>query len=245
MNTKHLRNLFVFLFVSAVAISCGDKDDPQPAKLEDVKLGVFETEITVPEGLKNSTDEHAQTVNEFISQLSQTSNYSAYFEVPEGATKLSGPIQGANGRMNGNVVTYEWAYQGGAIAYQITELDETYLFELFFRTEDSPYYKWFEGEQTKDGKSGSFVMFNYSDNTVVFQYDYEHRNDGSFFLEYDLAGMYSLQMLVNADKSGYIKSFSSDVISFEYNWDTAGNGTWIEYDESGNQVSTGSWTAGS
>lgn len=245
MNTKHLRNLFVFLFVSAVAISCGDKDDPQPVKLEDVKLGVFETEITVPEGLTASTDEHAQAVNDFISQISLTSSYSAYFEVPEGATKLSSPVVGANGRLNGNIVTYEWAYQGGAIAYQITELDEAYLFELFFKTDDSPYYKWFEGEQAKDGKSGSIVMFNYTDDTVVFQYDYEYRSDGSFFLQYDLYGMYSLQMLVNADKSGYIKSFSSDVISFEYNWDAAGNGNWIQYDESGTQVSTGSWTAGS
>lgn len=248
MNIKDLKNLFVLFCLAFIAVSCGDKDDPAPA-LEEVELAVFseENKVNIPAGLKNSTDSEAQAVSAMIeSMTSSIGAYSALFDMPDGATKVS-PIEAANGRMNANMVTYEWAYQGGAVAYQITELDDSYYFEYFFKEDGGPYYKWFEGTQTKDGKSGSFVMLDFyaSTRVEVFTYEYEVRNDGSVYGEYNYPSFgYSFIFEVKADGSGYIKSYDGTNLQVEYLWNVDGSGSWTYYDETGAVSSTGSWTAG-
>lgn len=249
MNIKDLQKLFVLFCLALVAVSCGDKDDPEPS-LEEVELAVFseETKVAIPEGLKNSSSSEAQAVSSMIeSMTSSIGAYSSLFTIPDGATKLSSPIEAANGRMAANSVTYEWSYQDGAVAYQITELSDSYFFEIFFKEAGGPYYKWFEGTQAKDGKSGSFVMLDFTVDTRVeiLTYEYEIRNDGSIYGEYNYPSWgYSFIFEVMADGSGYIKSYDNDVIQVEYIWSADGSGNWTYYDESGAVSSTGSWTAG-
>lgn len=246
MNITKLKSLFLLLLAVA-AISCGDKDDPAPAQdLKELELTIFEEsqKIAVPEGLQSSSDPYAQQVNSMISSISVNS-YSAMFTVPDGATQLSEPIEAANGRTNGSSVTWEWSYQGGSIAYQITELDDSYFFEMFFKTDGEPYYKWFEGEQSKDGRSGSFLILDHTSDTrtVLLTYNYEIRADGSFYLEY-ISFTQTLKIEVAADKSGSISQFNGASIMYEYTWAADGSGTWTEYDETGAVVEEGSWTAG-
>lgn len=249
MNIKDLQKLFVLFCLALVAVSCGDKDDPEPS-LEEVELAVFseENKVAIPSGLKNSSDAKAQQVSQMIEGMTSTiGSYSSLFNMPDGAAKVNNPIEGANGRMNGNTVTYEWSYQDGAVAYQITELDDSYYFEYFFKEAGGPYYKWFEGTQAKDGKSGSFAMLDFTVDTrvEVLTYEYEIRNDGSFYGKYNytLAG-YSFIFEVKADGSGYLKSYNGTAVQIEYLWNADGSGSWTYYNEDGTINSDGIWSAG-
>lgn len=243
------KTLLFFVGLSAIIMSCGDKDDPAP-KLEDVQFGLFEEgqTISVPQGIATSSDSHAKAVASTLAQMNVQS-YSALFTIPDNANKIDGPIEAANGRMNTNTVTYEWTYDGDAIAYQISELDDSYFFELFIKNAgDDAYYKWFEGTQAKDGKSGSFVILEPSGTTRVVQleYSFEFRSDGVFFMEYSVPSQdFYWQALVNADNSGSMKYLQGTTVLQEYTWDAAGNGTWTEYDSDGTIVDSGTWTAGS
>ncbi|MBL6446264.1 hypothetical protein JMN32_08090 [Fulvivirga sp. 29W222] len=249
MNIKDLQKFLVLFCLALVAVSCGDKDDPEPS-LEEVELAVFseENKVFIPEGLKNASDSEAQAVSAMIeSMTSNIGAYSSLFTIPDGATKLASPIEAVNGRMYTNMVTYEWSYQGGSIAYQITEQDNAYFFEIFFKETGGPYYKWFEGTQAKDGKSGSFAMLDIeaASRVEVFTYEYEIRNDGSIYGEYNYPSFgYSFVFEVLADGSGYIESYENDLLQVEYMWSANGSGSWTYYDESGNVSSSGTWTAG-
>ncbi|MEX2336680.1 MAG: hypothetical protein WD555_05360 [Fulvivirga sp.] len=193
--------------------------------------------MAVPEAMASSDNEYAMQVNSMITDIA-IGEYSSFFVVPAGATKIDQSISAANARTSVNTVTYEWTSQQGSIAYQITEQTDSYFYEVFIKSAGQEYYKYYEGEQAKDRKSGHFIVLNPSSDvrSVMIRYDYEIRSDNSLFIKYAFPEQnYNLEILFKADKSGYIKSLLGEDVKVEWNWDGAGNGSRIQYNEDGTE----------
>lgn len=229
---KKFRNLLILSGLLIAAISCSDKDEPTP--LKDVEFGLFEESIEVPQSMQTSDNQYAQNVNHLISSINPAF-YSSFFTVPEGATRVNGTITASNARTSANVVTYEWSSQDMSIAYQITEQTDSYFYEIFIKYDsNADYKKWYEGGQAKDRKSGYFVILDpyATDRSVEIRYDYEIKSDNSFYIEYS-SSTDNLQVLIRADKSGYIKRLENNKVVEEYIWDGTGKGSWTRYNSDG------------
>ena len=70
----------------------------------------------------------------------------------------------------------------------------------------------------------------------------ERRDDESYYLTYqDIDEDYRYEIISNEDLSGSIKSYTEDNLDMEMEWDSAGNGSWKEYDGD-SLVDEGEWT---
>ncbi|MEN7549095.1 hypothetical protein AAG747_14325 [Rapidithrix thailandica] len=248
---------FVYaLFITPLLLtSCSkDDDDPQPAKLEDVKFALKEDfeEITAPQNLQKSEDPNAQQVLGYIQQANSFKSYMNFFTIPEGAEKSNTPINAAGGRVtSGEYLVYKWSYDGLTIAYQVSQQGNEYVFEAFINDGEgsSTLVKYIEARQSTDGKKGSMKVFDFYDlddngklDDVTANYIWEHRDNGSIYFKFDFGNdalVYELE--VNADASGKVQYYIEGELYYFVEWDAQGNGSWKYYSE-GKVVESDSWT---
>lgn len=233
----------------ALFSSCSKDNDEQVApenNLQDAQVGLFgedAREIMVPEAMQQSADPHATAVNAYILNATMMpSLYSTLFVMPEeGVEKRSAPITASNARVAASDYwVYEWGTDTTSIAYQFYEEGDQQFFEMFMRTESKGYLKWMEIVQSKDGKEGVMKMFDDAGESMVWTW--EVRADESYYFTYrsNNEDDYRYEIISNKDLSGSIKSYSAGNLDMEMNWDSAGNGSWKEY-EDGSLVDEGFW----
>lgn len=239
--------IYLLGFVVLFSACSNDDEEVAPEKdWEDVQVGLFSEEgqqIMVPEAMQQSSDPHVAAVNTYILNATLLpSMYSTLFIMPEeGAVKRSSPITASNARMAASDYwVYEWGTDTASIAYQFYEEGGQQFFELFLNTADKGYFKWMEIVQSKDGKEGTMKWFDDAGESMVWTW--EVRDDESYYLTYhDIDEDYRYEIISNKDLSGSIKSYTEDNLDMEMEWDSAGNGSWKEYDGD-SLVDEGEWT---
>jgi hypothetical protein len=257
--TNLIKGLSVLIVMAIFTAGC-DKDEPTPENLQNLSFDSEQILNLVPDGLKNSTDDQAQSCYEFIESAVDMSGFIDNMDVPDNAIRSSkkSSMSGAD--------TWQWTwyeYGGQAITlYWTYEEDNSkryWTMEIQWGT--GPRYDFIEAWETKDGKQGE-VIYNfgwaavYSGEAIedyeyfYWRYTWTLDNSGAYHLhfgidsenqDYDYYLYYDV--VINADGSGYVNYYLNDALYYAMTWDTMGNGTW-EYYIGGEMYMNGTWSAG-
>ncbi|MCB8994748.1 MAG: hypothetical protein H6538_03985 [Bacteroidales bacterium] len=233
--------LLLLLIPFMFQISC-KKDETPPAPTYREPSAASRAEIVdIPAGLQAKADAGsdygAMIAVSYIGFANAISSYSASFAVPEGAE-----IQGKKG---GSTV-YHWAY--GDLAYWMTytELSDKYTWTYDYQYTGVPRFTFISAEEAKDGKSGSWTIYNPDvPSEYVWTYDWSINSSNTFLANLvwnegnDVA---SFNVVSNSNNSGSFKYYVASVLKADINWNADGSGTyWISGDGGGDL--SGSWTA--
>lgn len=248
---KVIKILFIGALLS-IAFACSDDDDNKPTSLESAKLSFQnqDNRISPPSGLRSSENEYAQMAVGYIEMANSIGVYTEFMNVPNGATKTSTPITAANGRVGSTqteYLVYIWSDESyGSVAYQLSEQNDSYVFELFFKEVGaSEWLKYFHAEEKKDGSIGHMVIydvFTSDEGTEMIRYDWE-RSGGVLTFEMTSAesDFYFIMHINESTGAGDVKYYLDNELFYEMTWDAAGDGTWKYYSE-GEVIDEGSWS---
>lgn len=251
-----ISKLLFLTFFSIITLSCSE-EEPTKTELEDIRLSFAEREeiIELPEGLTTSSNPYAQTAYGYASSANLMSLYFNFFSFPDGAVKTTNKIVPANSRTSasGEYLVYTWSDpQAGGIAYQLGDLGDRYSFEVFFKSAGSTrWLRYLYAEEKKDQSSGFMKIFDIdadnaslaiveytwtrSNENIVFQYTFLNENEPTAKV---------VITLNEKTKAGKVEYFLGSPLLSSIAWDALGNGAWKEYDDEGNLLDEGSWTAG-
>lgn len=248
---KHLFKSSLLLVVVCLVFASCSKDDDAAPDLDNVAF-VFDAEnppVTIPQGLQSSSDSRALLANAFLSQANGIIAVVSSIQPPPGAAKSNTPINGrSNGRTRNtqeNISVYTWtASDGGnsvSYAYQISETNTHYVFELFLKVNNDDYIKYWHSEQSKTGKQGFLELFgDYDDGQYTLRYEWAEVA-GTFRFDV-ITSDSKISIISNADNSGSLKVYEEGKLETELTWNAAGtSGTYAEYDANGNVLESGVW----
>ncbi len=249
---SHFLKFALFSFLAVSMSACNNDDEVAPEDEEPVVAFAFDAQnppIEVPSALQSSTNENAIAINGILASANVLSSYGAYFDIPEGADFSTTPISTSNSRVasSGNVRVYTWTYSDAngtyTTAYQTSEDANDYIFEIFFNFGDG-FTKLLEGRESKnDLKQGSLKWFDFSGGDTYLTYEWEEFANGDFEFNF-ITFSFRYEILVNADGSGAISSFTDNVINASYTWNAGGTaGTYTSYDSEGNISDTFDWNS--
>ncbi|UII19352.1 hypothetical protein [Fulvivirga ligni] len=243
---------YSFALVVALA-SCSKDDEVKPENdLEQAELS-FSAEnppIEIPTALQNSDNEYAVQISGWLSAINvnlaeQVKN------IPEGAEVSTTPItaKSTGGRIAAtaeNVLVYTWSYGGQGqsitIAYQVSESDDKYKFDIFYDFDGEGYIHYVHAEEYKNRKEG-FIDYLFGGDTYVLRYQWKQDADGTFYFDFlaeEFMG-YRVSVVVNPDQSGTIEYFIEGELNVKATWNSTGtSGSWIYY-EDGEVSETFTW----
>lgn len=244
--------LYPVLFVCTFfLVSCKDDADEEltPSnEMNDVALEFIKRKqlIILPSGLLASTDAMAKNTVETVKPFNDMMEaVYAIGDLPRAEAVYSAiPLIAVTGDVD--VYTWNDATTGEAWAYQISEQNDRYVFDVFGK--DGKLHKeWFRllhAEEKKD-KSSSFVaLYNpLESNPNVLPYVSYTWTLDKLEAHIDIADSdnpsvkYKFTLSYNkTDKSGSYKMYSNNVLTLETAWDTKGSGKWRSLNVDGNFV---------
>src|SRR5699024_5804636 len=248
---KLFRLLFTLLFLS-FAIACSSDDDevadPSNEEVNVPEIPLIETEIILPEAIKNNPDPKAQELVQEIALVKLYENYIGFTMIPPGAEVGHEPIitaenSGKNTSHSAiDYTVYSFSYQGTGVIYQFSEQNGMEVIEVFISMMGSEYFKYMEIRQTLDGKSGSMQVFGFEEEEFTAEWEWQINSDGTIDV---YAGMYSggnaglvYDLHYNPDdNSGNLKVYLEGQLQAELTCYGNGSGTWINHITG----ETGSW----
>ncbi|SRR5690606_5264062 len=238
---KTLKFTLYLLGMVILFSACSKDEDPGPAAQSGNKVGLFSGDvrpIAPPENMKKSDDPKAIEAVGILEDANEFRDLDGFFEVPEGATKRSGPVTASNARIANTYTVYEWDYgYGSKVIWQYSDQGDHETFEVFVGSDEDEFIKMYEVIQSKDGKKGSLDWFG------LMRWDWEIRANESYYIDFNyFGGLYSYKIVSNKDLSGSIEVYSNDSLISEYSWIASGSGWWKQYDaESGEVTDEGEW----
>jgi hypothetical protein len=250
LKLKSLRlSLLSLIFIALFA--CKSDDEVAPEEQDPIEALEFDAQnppIELPSAMQNSSNQYAATVNGFAASVNALTTYNGYFQVPEGAEYSTTPITGVNERTAASFRVYTWTASDGVnsltYAYQLSEDNDDYVFEIFYKYNSDNYYKLLEGRESKgDLRVGSLSWYGLEENSgVIYSYTWEESSDGSFSMVWDALGQ-RVTFDIAADGSGLVEVYYDNVIATKITWNAAGTeGTYITYSD-GVAVETINWTS--
>jgi hypothetical protein len=254
---KYFLPLLLVILIAFVS-TCKKDDDDEPPTFESLSFNEEEVINRIPEGLKNSTDENAQTCVSYIETAASWSAFEGFMDPPSDAEKVSGKSTNSQGTWKwtiphqGYQITFYWTYEETATKH-IWTMDVQYA--------DGPLYNFIDAWELKDGTQGE-VKYNfqwacvydpdYYDDCEDLLYIYTWNMNASGVINYTLvmesseveyAYYYRYELVVNPDGSGTLDRYWLDAFwHYHFEWDAQGNGSWVWYSEGGTISGSGSWT---
>lgn len=251
---KHLRKITLLLAVFALlfSISCGS-DDEDTVDLSDVDFA-FDVnnppiDQSIINNLNSSGDQNALQISSNLTSANALTSWISLFQQPNGAQKSNVPI----GTCGGNAVVYTYTANSGndsfTVAYQICEVSDAYIFQVFFSQNGSDPQLFIYAEQSKSGNEGFMEIYGSAigvsevESQAVITYTWEENMDGSFtFTVSDADGGYLSTINVNEDNSGDLNYVLDGNLYYEATWNATGTaGTYTYYNTDGSVSSSGNW----
>ena len=235
--------LMVFLVPLLLQVSCKKEETPPPAPTYKTPTAAARSEIVViPDALKAKADAGedigAVIAVSYMGLANAISGFSTSFEVPEGAE-----IQG---KKSGSTV-YFWTY-GGGYSYWMTyeELSDKYTWKYEWQFPDSPRFTYISAEEAKNGKNGSWTIYNpETPSSYIWTYNWSINAINSFIASLmwnEGESLASFDVVGNTDNSGSFKYYIASVLKADILWNADGSGTYWIYGDGGSDLA-GSWTA--
>lgn len=251
---KHLRKITLLLVVLTLlfSISCGSDDEVDLSEVEFAfdaeNPPVDQTLIT---NLSSSGDQNGSQIGAYLNQANFMTLYISLFQNVSGAEKSSVPI----GTCGGNAAVYTYSYSGNGesftVSYQICDLGDKYVFQVFFSENGSTPQQFIYAEQSKSANEGYMELYGSAIgvsevvSTPVIRYTWEETSDGVFnFVVSDSDGGFVIDINVNADNSGELSYTIDGNLSYEATWNSEGTaGSYTYYNTDGTVSSSGDWPA--
>ena len=250
---KGLAGLFVLALIAG-----GCQEEDEPPQFEELSFNKQEVLDKLPDGLKNSNDQYAQSCLSYIESALDMSSFMGNLVPPGDAQKNM-----KKSTMNGDTWTWTWSFEGESFTFYWTydEDSNKRYWSMDIQYGGGPRYDYIDAWEMKDGSQGE-VIYNYNwvclysgesqeECTDLFwRYTWSTDESGTCHFDWyydaaDPACDYFLHsgIQVNPDGSGSIDYYSMDMLLYHMEWDAQGNGSW-EYYLDGSVVMSGTWTAG-
>jgi hypothetical protein len=213
----------IFLFLAGMALlftGCSKEDETAPeAKVPTV--GKDSVLVTVPKGLKNSSDPKAAMVVQFFEGLNHIAGYANMMQPPRGAATFHSDVAGA--------VAYTWT--DGSVSYWFIYHEEN---GKCYWEVDADFgegrTKYITAEENCDHKSGKIVVW--TGNLAVYSAEWNYLADNTLsFTIQSMEGGKALTVTgkLKPDDSGYAKVTMGGMTVMEIWWNADGSGHYKIY----------------
>lgn len=247
MHKFEMRRWLILMAVLmlAFAVGCSDDDDPTGPGNGGDDAPTFDgpEAYTAPASMQTSSDPYAQTAYFSTVQIGLASTYLTWFNAPPGKAAADGPPW-----------TQEWNFNEGGdnltVSIVIDEQGDDWTWQVRFDgTMGGETYQnivVYRARQAKNGSTGMLEVFNPATGNVVSLWAW----DASLTRMRSFNGtMPATEMILTPDGSGgadlsiYTDGFQAGDgwESMAMSWDSAGNGSWTEYNEDGSVADSGVW----
>ncbi len=236
---KIMKINFAMLAVASLLFASCSKDDPEPKVIEyqrPVAAGKVHL-VEIPDGLTakaNAGDINATISIAYMNLANSLTSYSGLYTLPSGAEQKSG---------DKNSVLYSWTNSG--YSYWLTFAEEAgkYIWTTEYQLPGIPRFTYMKTEEAKDGKFGSWVIYDPENNNIaVWSYNWSINAAGNYtaLLTMEQGEETNVFNITNnADGSG---SFVYNINSEKQNeiiWNADGSGSYWLNDENGSF--SGTW----
>ena len=243
----------VILMVLAVALlaGCSKEESTTPAapsnNTNDNPPSFGVQQVTPPSEMTQSQDPYAQQAAAYVAMANAFASYTSYLsppsnmEAPELTSSYAGPPW-----------TYTWSVNNGEDNFTVTlTIDETtssYTWNVVvtgvFDGQTLDHFLFIEGEQAKDGKSGSLTIHDPETQGIAVTVNWNYDESNAYHLTYEVPGEAKIVATVNQDDSGSVAYYEWNGSAFEMVfravWNADGSGEWWTYEE-GAQTGHGTW----
>ena len=232
MNEK-LKIVLLIFTIGLLFISCAEENSTEPEKTEAKQLNI--KTIDVPAAMKQVSDPKASATVAYVSLTNGFQAYTALFQVPQGANSTGDKFTWTRGSLS-ITMYYE---EGDNLTWKL----------VFTGSEDGTTYdNWIamEASQSADEKNGWMKIYEDNSTVVASEWSWTTDSNGkySFVLKNnDGESLDKIEIISNPDLSGELYFYTDNLLTSKTTWDKDGNGQWWEYDEEGNIVTSGSWSA--
>jgi hypothetical protein len=187
----------------------------------------------------SASESHAQTAN-------------AYAQSMTGLMSASAAFSFLPANQNGDVST--WTITTGPYSQTFTSTKQgdgsyTWAYVLNGTLGSTTYSNWtyWTGTTSADGKSGTWIFYEYGRTTKVEDLSYTTDANGVLtgtWQIYNTSGTLSSKFVItnNTDNSGEYNQYSDGThLSLKVTWNTSGTGTWTTYNTSGGTTGSGTF----
>ncbi len=248
---RHLSRIALISIISSflMIISCGDDKDESGPDLSEVEFS-FDTsnppvDPSVVNNLLNNTNQNVQQVGVSLSLANALTSFLVYFSNAQSAASSTTPIGSCGGEAI--VYTYSSTVEGEtfAIAYQLCELSNKYVFQIFTSDNGVDFELYINAEESKADLREGFLevynIFNETETEPVTEYEWKENVDGTFDFEVSSVD-FVISVKINADNSGSLSYELDGNLWYAATWSPDGSsGTYIYYNTDGTVSESGSW----
>ncbi len=239
---RSLKSALILALVALFAFSCSDKNNNPTENLEQPPEQVSAEPITLPQAMQQSHDPHAQMVNNYVQMINMFQQFTNSL-VPRNRV---GKITGNTESLGGPPWVYTWNADSLNFKLVITIENDQYHWKLSITGTSYGHnfadFVYLEAWQSTDGKSGKLIVHDFEEGNDTIQWTWNIDANGTETITYtDSMSGTKMEAVQKSDLSGTLKIWQNNVLTFQASWTGAGSGTWITYDENGNQTGSGSW----
>ncbi len=240
------------IMVSVLALTfmaCGSDDEVETPKTTApviaLAFNALNPPVSVPGPLSASSSQKAEEIVDILRSANAITSYGSYFIVPEDAEVSQNPVAGSSVQ-SPNTTVYSWTFNNGSqfvnTAYQISEAEGNYQFEIYFDFGDG-LSKSLEGRESVNELRNGFLIDYGLNGSSQIQLDYEWTESSAdgFNITLINAGK-RIEIHIANDNSGAADVFINDIPNASYTWDGAGtSGSYIYFNSNGTVLQSGNW----
>ncbi len=239
---KSLKTLLIIALVALFAFSCSDNKSNPTDNQEQPPEQISAEPITLPQSIAQSQDQHAQMVNSYIQMINMFQNFANSLIPRNHVSKVSENSE----TLDGPPWIYTWNADSLVFKLIITIEDNNYHWKLSISGSSYGHtftdFVYMEAWQAVDGKSGKLVIHDFEEGNDTIQWTWNIDANGTETIEYtDSFSGTKMEVVQKSDLSGTLKVWNNNTLTFQASWNGSGSGTWISYDDNGNQTGSGSW----
>jgi len=249
MYKFHLVKLMMVSVLALTFMACGPDDEVETPKTTDpiiaLSFNAQNPPVSVPGPLSASSNQRAQEIVDILRSVNAITSYNSYFIVPGDAEVSQTPEPGSSFQ-NSSTTVYSWTFNNGSqfvnTAYQISEAEGNYQFEIYFDYGDG-LAKFLEGSESVNELRNGFLLDYGLEGASQVQLDYKWTESSAngFNIILINAGK-RIEIQVENDNSGTADVYIDNIPNASYTWNGAGtSGTYTYYNNSGTVSQSGSW----
>ncbi len=239
---RTLKTLFVITLVALMAFSCSDKKSNPTEDQEQPPEQLSAEPITLPQSMEQSHDPKVMMVRNYIQMVNLFQQFANSLMPRNNFSKPFGNTE----TFDGPPWVYTWHSDSLVFKLTITIEDNNYHWQLtitgtsYGHTFNGSVYM--EAWQALDGKSGKLIIHDYEEGGATLQWTWNIDENGTETIVYtNSSSNTKMEVMQKSDLSGTLKVWQNNTLMFQASWTGSGSGSWIAYDENGNQIGSGSW----
>lgn len=250
---KNLNLLIILTLAIFLVGSCSDDTNEPEVEEDEFGTGLFNDEnlindiffVSFPQAMPQAQDPCASIAIGLVNTANAFYGVRAFFFPAFSRERSADPIMSLSGHSNYRV--YSWSPDGGIsnVAIQFSETSDKNYQLVFVQENDGPFLRFLESSENKEGDEGRLNIYGGDESQVLINtYDWKVFADKSreIVVTDPSQDDFFIKVEGNTDLSGSVEYRQNGENTKIIQWDATGNGSWQEFDGSGNLLNEGSWT---